>query len=106
MIPHAFFGGGLRGGFALAVLPLMGAMVEFPFQTPLVAPAGRAQLPPAGLETASEVAISLAAITVRTDEEETTTIGSLAKPVTERLSRGIGAQYHQAQCGEWTSGAR
>jgi hypothetical protein len=106
MIPHAFFGGGSRPGFALAVLSLMGAVIEFPFQTPLVASAGRAQLCPAGLETAGGAAVSLAAITVRTDEEETTAIGSLAKPVTERLPRGIGEQYHQAQCSEWTSGAR
>jgi len=72
-------------------------MVEAAFRTLLVPAAGGTLLCEAGLETASQAAITLSAVAVSANEEERTTMGSPAKPLPEGLLRGRSEQHEEAQ---------
>ena len=77
MIRHA------RLRLAAPILALPVAMVEPPFQAPLVAAVGAAPLLESCCGTAGEAAIALSTITVLTDPEHRVASAATANPLTE-----------------------
>jgi len=68
---------------AAPILALPVAMVEPPFQAPLVAAVGAAPLLESCCGTAGEAAIALSTITVLTDPEHRVASAATANPLTE-----------------------
>jgi len=68
---------------AAPILALPVAMVEPPFQAPLVATVGAAPLLESCCGTAGEAAIALSTITVLTDPEHRVASAATANPLTE-----------------------
>ena len=68
---------------AAPVLPLPVAMVQSPFRTPLVSAVGDAPLTQSCLVAASQAAVALSAVTVRTEKERRKTVPELANPLPE-----------------------
>ena len=77
MIRHA------RPRLAAPILPLPVAMIQAPFQTPLVAVVGAASLPEPGLGATGEAAIALSTITVPADPERRVASAAAANPLPE-----------------------
>ena len=81
---------------ALAVFSLSVAMIESPFQTPLVATVGPSTLAKPRLAPACQAAIALSAITVLTDPEHRLTSTAAANPLPQIPASGAAFEVSAA----------